>query len=45
LEKEILKIEAVNCGLEKQVKFLDMCIKGMEEQKYQEMKAYVSMQK
>ncbi|RLN24869.1 hypothetical protein C2845_PM07G10780 [Panicum miliaceum] len=39
LEKEILEIEAVNCGLEQQVKFLDMCIMGMEEQKYQEMKA------
>jgi len=45
LEKEILEIEAVNCGLEQQVKFLDMCILGMEEQKYQEMKASVSMQK
>ena len=45
LEKEILEIEAVNCGLEQQVKFLDMCILGMEEHKYKEMKASVSMQK
>ncbi|XP_025819355.1 uncharacterized protein LOC112895600 isoform X2 [Panicum hallii] len=45
LEKEILEIEAVNCGLEQQVKFLDMCIMGMEEQKYQEMKGYVAMWK
>ena len=45
MEKEILEMEAVNCGLEQQVKFLDMCILGMEEQKYQEMKASVSMQK
>ncbi|OEL29364.1 hypothetical protein BAE44_0009616 [Dichanthelium oligosanthes] len=45
LEKEILELEAINCGLEQQVKFLDMCIMGMEEQKYQEMKAIVDTQK
>ncbi|CAO2190610.1 unnamed protein product [Urochloa humidicola] len=45
LEKEILQIEAANCGLEQQVKFLDMLIMGMEEQKYQEMKASVEMKK
>ncbi|CAL4956264.1 unnamed protein product [Urochloa decumbens] len=45
LEKEILETEAANCGLEQQLKFLDMLIMGVEEQKYQEMKASVAMKK
>jgi hypothetical protein len=45
LEKEMLGIEATNCRLEQQVKFLDMCIMGMEEKKYQKMKAFLGMQK
>lgn len=45
LEKEILEIEAINCGLEQRLKFLDMCIMGMEEKKYQEMKGSLDIQK
>lgn len=45
LEKEILEIEAINCGLEQRLKFLDMCIMGMEEKKHQEMKGSLDMQK
>ncbi|KAG0538031.1 hypothetical protein BDA96_03G200500 [Sorghum bicolor] len=45
LEKEICEIEAMNCGLEQRLKVLDMCVMGMEENKYQEMKASLDMQK
>ncbi|CAL4975904.1 unnamed protein product [Urochloa decumbens] len=45
LEMEILETEAANCGLEQQLKFLDMLIMGMEEQRYQEMKASFEMKK
>ena len=45
LEKEIFEIEATNCGLEQRLKVLDMCVMGMEEKKYQEMKASLGMQK
>ena len=45
LEQEILKIETDNCILEEQVKLLDMCITGMDQKKYQEMRAFVDMQK
>lgn len=40
----MLEIEGINCRLEQQIKFVDMCIMGMEK-KYQEMKAFVDMQK
>ncbi|XP_066311976.1 uncharacterized protein [Miscanthus floridulus] len=45
LEKEIFEIEAINCGCEQRLKVLDMCVMGMEEKKYQEMKASLGMQK
>lgn len=45
LEKEILEIEAINCGLEQQLKVLDMCAMGMGEKKYQEMKGSLERQR
>ncbi|RCV25798.1 hypothetical protein SETIT_5G194900v2 [Setaria italica] len=39
------KAKGINCRLEQQIKFVDMCTMGVEEKKYQEMKAFVDMQK